>query len=166
MFRLGTDIVYIPRIRQLVEKFGQRFLNRVYTADELLLCGLDTYDDNYHRQNHGVNQEESPKQRLTVEKLAGRWAAKEAVVKALGTGWCGIGYTDVEICRHPNGIPFIKLHNNAAMIVAGWGKGAENEQLSFSSSPPMVNPQWQISLSHDGDYAIATAILIVSMSAI
>ncbi len=147
MFRLGTDIVYIPRIEKLVNKFGLRFLNRVYTPGELCHCGYGN----------------SPN-RPAVEKLAVRWAAKEAVVKALGTGWSGISYTDVEICRHPNGIPFIKLHHNAAMIVAGWNRGAEKDQSSDSSSSlPMASSQWQISLSHDGDYAIATAILIVSM---
>jgi holo-[acyl-carrier protein] synthase len=129
MLRLGTDIIYIPRIEKVLEQFGDRFLRRVYTPNELLDC-------RYERN--------SPS-RTAMSKLAGRWAAKEAVVKALGTGWQGVGYTDVEICRQPSGVPSVQLHGRALVVVESWG------QL-----------QWQLSLSHDGDYAIATAILISS----
>jgi holo-[acyl-carrier protein] synthase len=129
MLRLGTDIIYIPRIEKVLEQFGDRFLRRVYTPNELLAC---RYDRNLPSRN-------------AMNKLAGRWAAKEAVVKALGTGWRGVGYTDVEICRQPSGAPVVQLHGRALVVVKSWG------QL-----------QWQLSLSHDGDYAIATAILVCS----
>ncbi|AFY87211.1 MULTISPECIES: holo-ACP synthase [Chroococcidiopsis] len=129
MLRLGTDIIYIPRIEKVIGQFGDRFLQRVYTPNELLDC---RYEQNAPSRN-------------VMNKLAGRWAAKEAVVKALGTGWLGVGYTDVEICRQPSGVPTVQLHARALAMVDSWG------QL-----------QWQLSLSHDGDYAIATAILVCS----
>ncbi len=166
MIRLGTDIVYIPRIQAAIERFGKRFLSRVYTNYEQQNCGSETLS------------------RTSINKLAGRWAAKEAVVKALGTGWRGVSYTDVEIRRHPSGMPYVVLYNNAATIVAGLGgekgekrdkgdKGEEENMLFTSpSSPSPSSPspwtlppypsalEWQLSLSHDRDYAIATAILI------
>ncbi len=128
MFRLGTDIVYIPRIQAVVERFGDRFLQRVYTPAEQLDCGCA----------------ENSLSRAVINKLAGRWAAKEAIVKALGTGWRGIGYTEIEIRRRESGAPVVHLHGRATAVV-GVGKA-----------------QWQISLSHDGDYAIATALLVYS----
>ncbi|MBW4668639.1 MAG: holo-ACP synthase [Cyanomargarita calcarea GSE-NOS-MK-12-04C] len=160
MIRLGTDIVYIPRIKAIVERFGDRFLQRVYTPTEQENCGCD--------HKHGFIP--------SIGQLAGRWAAKEAVVKALGTGWRGIGYTDVEIRRHKSGAPFAILHNEAKAIVTALarGEGASEQEkeafglssLLYSRSSTEANvgsvpsPQWQLSLSHDGDYAIATAILI------
>lgn len=129
MFRLGTDLVYIPRIEATIERFGDRFIHRVYTPGEQLDCG-------WHKN--------LPKHAL-INKLAGRWAAKEAIVKALGTGWRGVGYTDVEIRRSQTGAPVVYLHGRAMVLLAEY---------------PEV--QWQLSLSHDGDYAIATAILVCS----
>ncbi len=128
MIRLGTDVVYIPRIQAAIERFGDRFLQRVYTPVEQEDCG---YKDTTRRPS--------------INQLAGRWAAKEAVSKALGTGWRGCGYTDIEIRRQPSGAPAVYLHRGAAALVAGWGEG-----------------QWQLSLSHDGDYAIATALFVCS----
>ena len=122
--RLGTDIVYIPRIQAIVDRFGDRFLQRVYTLTEQKDCG----DESLSRSH----------------RLAGRWAAKEAVVKALGTGWQGIRYTDIEIQRQPSGAPVVYLHPRAIAVVC---KG-----------------EWHLSLSHDGDYAIATALLISNSS--
>ena len=124
MFRLGTDIVYIPRIQASVERFGDRFLQRVYTRAEQLDCEWG-----------------SPTR--TINKLAGRWAAKEAVVKALGTGWRGVGYTDIEIRTQLTGAPIVHLHGRALVLVGSWHE-----------------VEWQLSLSHDKDYAIATALLI------
>jgi holo-[acyl-carrier protein] synthase len=158
MIRLGTDIVYIPRIKAIVERFGDRFLQRVYTPTEQENCRCDS--------KHGFIP--------SIERLAGRWAAKEAVVKALGTGWRGIGYTDVEIRRNNCGAPFAILHNEATAIVAALARGEgaseqDKEAFGLSSYPrsstetsvgALPSPQWQLSLSHDGDYAIATAILI------
>ncbi len=159
MIRLGTDIVYIPRIQAAIERFGKRFLEKVYTNYEQQNCSSDTLT------------------RTSINKLAGRWAAKEAVVKALGTGWRGVSYTDVEIRRYSSGMPYVVLYNNAATIMAGLGgekgdkgdkgdKGVEENMLFTSPSSPWTfppypsSPEWQLSLSHDRDYAIATAILI------
>lgn len=128
MFRLGTDIVYIPRIGCAITRFGDRFLQRVYTPAEQLDCGWG----NSHNP-------------AVINKLAGRWAAKEAVVKALGTGWRGVAYTEVEIRRQPSGAPGVQLHGRAMELIAA------REEV-----------QWQLSLSHDGDYAIATALLTYS----
>ena len=133
MIRLGTDIVYIPRIQAAINRFGDRFLQRVYTPAEQLDCG--------YTQELTIN----PLLDRSINQLAGRWAAKEAVVKALGTGWRGVGYTDIEIERQLSGAPSVYLHQRAAIIVATWGES-----------------QWQLSLSHDQDYAIATALLICS----
>ena len=133
MIRLGTDIVYIPRIQAAINRFGDRFLQRVYTPAEQLDCG--------YTQQSSIN----PLLDRSINQLAGRWAAKEAVVKALGTGWRGVGYTDIEIRREISGAPSVYLHQRAAIIVATWGES-----------------QWQLSLSHDQDYAIATALLICS----
>lgn len=129
MLRLGTDIVYIPRIQAAINRFGDRFLQRVYTLTEQHDCGYD----------------QGALIRPSIDRLAGRWAAKEAVAKALGTGWRGVGYTDIEIERQPNGAPSVYLHRRAAAVAAVWGEG-----------------QWQLSLSHDGNYAIATALFACS----
>ncbi|MGG6293007.1 holo-ACP synthase [Leptolyngbya sp. AN02str] len=124
--RIGTDIVYIPRIKSALERFGDRFLERVYTSTEQQDC-WQPFADRAIASG--------------IAKLAGRWAAKEAIVKALGTGWRDIRYVDVEIQRTANGAPQVCLHRRAAVIAAQQGNG-----------------QWQLSLSHDTDYAIATAI--------
>jgi holo-[acyl-carrier protein] synthase len=140
--RLGTDIVYIPRIKALIDRFGKRFLQRVYTPIE--------------QQNSGYREDDMTP--MAIAKLAGRWAGKEAVVKALGTGWQGINYTDVEICRTPTGVPFPMLYNNAAEIVARWSVEENGEWQKGNTPDP--NQGWQLSLSHDRDYAIATAIFV------
>jgi holo-[acyl-carrier protein] synthase len=130
-FSLGTDIVYIPRIQQTLERFGDRFLNRVYTATE--------------QQEYVHAQQSASRRDPAIAYLAGRWAAKEAVVKALGTGWRGIAYREVEIYRQGSGAPQVKLYGAALTEATAHGL-----------------PQWQLSLSHDTDYAIATALLILT----
>lgn len=127
MIRLGTDMVHIPRIQATVDRFGDRFLQRVYTQVEQQDCVYGSL------------------KRTSVNQLAGRWAAKEAVAKALGTGWQGVSYTDIEIRRQSSGAPAVHLYRQAALVVEVWGEA-----------------QWQLSISHDGDYAIATALLVCS----
>lgn len=122
--------MYIPRIRRAVERFGGHFLTRVYTPTE--------------QQGYEMAQQSASPKDPAIAYLAGRWAAKEAVVKALGTGWTGLNYTDVEIGRQPNGVPRIVLHGTAATCLQERGV-----------------PQWQLSISHDQDYAIASALLIL-----
>lgn len=128
--RLGTDIVHIPRIKTALDRFGERFLQRVYTPIEQQ--DFLTRDSPADVSNY-----------RGIVRLAGRWAAKEAVVKALGTGWRGIRYIDVEIQRQTNGEPHVCLYGSACARANHWGSS-----------------QWQLSLSHDGDYAIATALLL------
>lgn len=123
---LGTDIVYIPRIQAALDRFGQRFLQRVYTRAE---------------QQHCTAKANQP--RTTATRYAGRWAAKEAIAKALGTGFKGISYTEIEIQHLPNGAPHVCLYGKAAEVAANWG-----------------NCCWQVSISHDEDYCMATAIVL------
>lgn len=150
VIRVGTDIVYIPRIQSALDLFGARFLQRVYTSAEQRDCG-------YTHQVDGLSQKASSNSlavRPSITKLAGRWAAKEAVTKALGIGWRGVQYTDIEIRRQPTGAPQVLLHRAAAQLVGDQGQEV----------PLAGDCQWQLSISHDGDYAIATAILIYSPS--
>lgn len=131
---LGTDIVYIPRIQAALDRFGDRFLQRVYTKAEQRDC--ERADGHQFASSSGMK-------RASTNRLAGRWAAKEAVVKALGTGWVGVRYTEIEIQRQSTGAPQVCFYGAAAAIVARWGKC-----------------QWQMSISHDGDYCVATAIAL------
>src|SRR4051794_5226494 len=87
---IGTDIVECLRIAQMIERHGELFINRVYTPHEMRYC-LDRKQSTQH--------------------FAGRWAAKEAVLKAIGTGWIkGIGWRDVEVRNDGAGKPSIVLH--------------------------------------------------------
>jgi len=87
---VGLDAIEIERIERSLERHGQRFLDRVYTARE--------QETGAHRRDRSAF-------------LAGRFAAKEAVLKALGTGWSGgIGFTDVEVLRLASGAPQVTLH--------------------------------------------------------
>jgi len=96
----GIDIVETARIRQLVESHGQRFLDRCFTPGELAYCNRNT--------------------KRFYEHLAGRFAAKEAVLKVLGTGWRGgIQWTDIEILREPSGQPRSSSVASAAASPSG-----------------------------------------------
>jgi holo-[acyl-carrier protein] synthase len=118
----GIDIVETERVRRLVDEHGQRFLDRCFTKDEQQYCAR------------------SPKR--YYEHLAGRFAAKEAVLKVLGTGWRGgIQWTDVEILKEPSGQPKIQLTGECARIA---------EQLGII--------RWHVSISHIETHATASAI--------
>ena len=118
----GIDIAEVPRIRQSMERFGERFLRRIYTAAEIRYC-----DSKANR----------------VERYAARFAAKEAAMKALGTGWSrGVRWRDCEVVRMPGGRPTITFHGKAAEFAAKLG--AKNAALS---------------LSHTAEQAIAQVIL-------
>lgn len=118
----GIDIVENRRIAAMIEAHGERFTERVFTVTER------SYAD------HG--------QRRRVERYAVRFAAKEAVLKALGTGWSeGITWTDVEVLRLPTGEPKLLLSGRAAEIADA--KGIRS---------------WSLSLSHTEQYAVASAI--------
>ena len=117
MLITGTDIIEIARIGKVLNKYGPRFLNRIYTEGEQKYC------------------------KGRAPQLASRFAAKEAVMKALGTGVRGVGCKDIEIKRERGGPPYIELHGRAQTR-------ASKIDLSDIS----------ISLSHSNDFAIATVI--------
>ena len=93
---IGTDIIECVRIAKMIEKHGEIFLTRVYTENEIAYCsGRKAANQHY----------------------AGRWAAKEAVLKALGTGWAhGIQWTDIEVVNQQGGKPLIVLSGRAEEI--------------------------------------------------
>ncbi|PZC51272.1 MAG: holo-[acyl-carrier protein] synthase [Chloroflexi bacterium] len=92
MNTVGIDIIEIDRIASVIDRWGARFLNRIYTKKELDYC------------------------RGRFPQLAARFAAKEAVMKALGTGVRGVGWRDVEVTRQRGDRPKVELHGRAAMV--------------------------------------------------
>jgi holo-[acyl-carrier protein] synthase len=109
----GIDIVEVPRIGAAVERFGERFLNRVFTASEVRYC--------QSKQN-------------VIERFAARFAAKEAGFKAIGTGWRqGVTWKDVEVGREPGGRPTICFSGRAAEFAAKLGM--RRASLSLSHTP-------------------------------
>jgi len=118
----GIDIAEVPRIADSIERFGERFLNRIFTEGERRYC-----DAKANR----------------VERYAARFAAKEAGMKAIGTGWNhGVTWKDVEVTRMPGGRPTLSFHGKAAEFATKLG--AKNIALS---------------LTHTADYAMAQVIL-------
>jgi holo-[acyl-carrier protein] synthase len=89
---IGTDIIEIQRIQYAIERYGERFINRVYTKDELQIYG-----------------------RLT-HALAASFASKEAVMKVLGTGNRGVAWREIETLNHPSGKPYIRLSGRAKKV--------------------------------------------------
>ncbi len=93
---IGTDIIECLRIANMIQRHGEAFLARVYTAREIQYCQA---------------------RKAAMQHFAGRWAAKEAVLKALGTGWVrGISWRDVEVVTSPGGKPRIELHGGALEV--------------------------------------------------
>lgn len=118
----GIDIAEVPRIAEAIQRHGERFLHRVFTEGEISYC-----DSKANR----------------IERYAARFAAKEAGMKALGTGWNhGVRWRDVEVARQPGGRPTIIFHGKAAEFAAKLG--TKNVALS---------------ISHTAEQAIAQVIL-------
>ena len=118
----GIDIAEVPRIRQSIERFGERFLRRIFTDGEMRYC-----DSKMNR----------------MERYAARFAAKEAAMKALGTGWNhGVRWVDCEVTRLPGGRPTITFYGVAGEFAAKLG--VKNASLS---------------ISHTAEQAIALVIL-------
>src|SRR5512132_3398038 len=93
----GSDLVETARIQRMIAEHGQRFLDRCFTPAEQLYCGKN--------------------QKRCSEHLAGRFAAKEAILKVLGTGWSGgISWTDIEILPTPAGQPIVTLAGETLRI--------------------------------------------------
>ena len=114
---VGIDIIEIDRVARVAERWGARFLERVYTPGELAYC------------------------RGRADRLASRFAAKEAVMKALGTGTRGIGWREIEVVRKSSGAPTVALHGRASRRAAAMGVHS-----------------LAISLSHSRSYAVASVV--------
>jgi len=120
---IGTDITECPRIGRMILEHGEQFLRRVYTEREIGYCNA---------------------RKLSTEHFAGRWAAKEAVLKAMGTGWIrGVAWTDIEILNETGGAPKVMLYGGTRDIADSRGVG-----------------EIMISISHCRTYATAYAIAI------
>ena len=118
----GVDIAEVPRIAAAIERFGNRFVKRIFTDNEIRYC-------------------ESKANK--AERYAARFAAKEAALKAIGTGWRnGIAWRDVEVRREPGGRPNLAFHGRAAEIAARLGMKRAS-----------------LSLSHTAQQAVAQVIL-------
>ena len=117
MLIAGVDIIEISRVKRVYDRYGERFLRRIYTSREIAYC------------------------RGRAPQLASRFAAKEATMKALGTGVRGVRWRDVEIVRERGQAPRIELHGTAKVRA---------ERIGLS--------QIAISLSHSKDFAVASVI--------
>ena len=98
---LGVDIAEVERVQGAIERQGERFLKRVYTEKERAYC--EQFKNKY-------------------ERYAGRFAVKEAAMKALGTGWSrGVRWVDIEVVRERGGRPRLELHGEAKKIAGKLG---------------------------------------------
>lgn len=121
MLHHGIDAIEVARIARSLEQHGEKFVARVFTPGE------QAYSEPRSRR---------------VEHYAARFAAKEAVLKAIGTGWRdGIAWTDVEVVHDPAGKPGVALHGEAARVAA---------ELGIT--------RWSLSLTHTAELAFASAI--------
>ena len=110
----GIDIIEIERIQKSIDRFGQRFLNRVYLSGEQAYC--------------------LKKKRNAAESFAARFAAKEAAAKALGTGMShGVTWLEIEVVREPSGRPTIQFHGRAAQRAQRMGVIRASLSLTHST---------------------------------
>jgi holo-[acyl-carrier protein] synthase len=121
IYGIGVDLIEIGRIRQAIERNGQRFIDRVYTDVEQAYCS----------------------QHASYASYAARFTAKEAFLKAFGTGLRkGMAWRDIEVCTDDLGKPYLQLY------------GYLREQCQHNGLHPI-----HLSLSHSSDYAIAQVII-------
>jgi holo-[acyl-carrier protein] synthase len=119
---IGVDLVEISRIEEVFTRRGERFRRRVFTEGEISYC---------------------ERRASKLASYAARFAAKEAVMKALGTGWSeGVGWKDIEVVSGPNGAPTIQLHRSAL-----------ERMREIGATRALV------SLTHSGELAIAQIVL-------
>jgi holo-[acyl-carrier protein] synthase len=117
---IGIDIIEISRIKESIEKYGDKFLKKIYTENEIKYCLTKTNK---------------------FQHLAARFAAKEAVYKALTTGWeKGLSWQNIEVFNEPSGMPFVKLNGKLENFLS------DNKSL-------------KISMSHSRDYVTCVAII-------
>jgi holo-[acyl-carrier protein] synthase len=120
---IGVDLAQIPRLRRVVERWDERFLRRVFTEAEIAYCR---------------------RRRDPIPHFAARFAAKEATLKALGTGLgMGINWRELEVRRERGQAPVMVLSGRCRALAQAKGAG-----------------RVLLSLSHDGDYAMAQAMLV------
>lgn len=119
----GIDIIEVPRVRAALTRWSDRFERRVFTADERAYCSA------------------RPK---PYQSYAARFAAKEAAMKALGTGWRGLDWKDIEVARERSGRPGIVFHGRAKAIFDRLGGGIA-----------------RVSLSHTEEHAVAHVVLLL-----
>lgn len=126
---IGTDLVFLPRIERLYTRYGQRFLGKILTPDEQAYC------------ESGINPA------LAVKRIGARIAVKEAVFKAMGLGQSLLGFPeggqwqDVEVVHGSRKKPGVVLTGKTAQYARKAGLA-----------------HWAISISHDGQYALASAV--------
>src|ERR1700728_3922682 len=115
----AIELVEIGRIHDSVERFGQRFLDRIFTGAEQAYC---------------------LRKRNAAESLAARFAAKEAGAKALGTGISqGVGWLEIEVVRQPGGRPSLQFHGRAAQFAARLGAAHVALSLTHTSELAMAS---------------------------
>jgi len=113
----GVDLIEIERVESAIARHGERFLERIFTAAELKVCSG------------------------RAESLAARYAAKEAVAKALGHGIGEVGWREIEVVNDENNAPLLRLYGAAEQLASS--KGLET---------------WSLSLSHGKEHAIAFVV--------
>ena len=119
---LGVDITEVPRLREAIERHGERFLRRVFTPAEVAYC-------------HGHKN--------CYDRFAARFAAKEAAMKALGTGWRGgVSWRHIEVVNLQSGKPYLRLAGAALEIFRSLG-----------------GTNLVLSLTHTDDYALAEVVV-------
>jgi holo-[acyl-carrier protein] synthase len=121
---LGIDLTEVDRVEQVLERWGDRFVARVFRPGEISA-----------RRRHP---------RARAEHVAGRFAAKEAAMKALGTGWRGLAFRDIEVGRDPRGKPLLALHGRAL---------ARARELNVGSM--------EVSITHGKNIAVAVVALLI-----
>jgi holo-[acyl-carrier protein] synthase len=116
-YAVGIDMLAIPRLKRVLDRHNDRFLQRIYTPEEVAYC------------------------RGRVSELAARFAAKEAVMKALGTGIRGVGWREIEILPDRRGKPLVYLYGRAR---------TRAERIGLSAL--------DVSLTHERDFAVAAVV--------
>ena len=120
---IGTDIIECDRIGRMLSQHGERFTNHVFTEEEIQYCSG---------------------RKVAEQHFAGRWAAKESVLKAFGTGWiAGIAWRDIEVIIQSGGKPTIRLY-----------RGATHKAAELGIAEVLI------SISHCKSYATAVAVAI------
>lgn len=119
ILRTGVDLIEISRVSEVIARHGKHYLERIYTSDELEQCGKN------------------------VELLAGRFAAKEAVSKALGTGIGEVTWKEIEVLGDEQNVPTLTLRGAAER---------KSKELGLTN--------WSVSISHSMSYAVAVAVAI------